>query len=156
MKLQDIIDGCIAVEHAAASLYATFMDLFPQEKSFWLELHNDEREHASMLSNSTYTEAIDLLPSKDLLPSMEQIESTIDFTRKRNNFIKSNPVTVEEALRTALRLEESMTEIFANELLANLLAHDYESLSRKLFMAEKMHKDKIEDLMIERGFLQLS
>ncbi|MBI5739711.1 MAG: hypothetical protein HZA16_03230 [Nitrospirae bacterium] len=156
MNQQNLINGCIAVEEAAASLYGTFMDLFPGEKAFWQQLHSDELEHASMLSNSTYFEAIDLLPSQDMLPSVEQIESALGFTRKRNEFIKSNPVTFEEALRTAHRLEESMAEMFANELLANLLADNFESLSRKLFQAEKIHIDKIEDMMIKRGFLQMS
>ncbi|RJQ51338.1 MAG: hypothetical protein C4526_10150 [Nitrospiraceae bacterium] len=156
MEQQNLINGCIAVEEAAASLYRTFMDLFPGEKSFWQELHSDELEHAAMLSNSAYTEAIDLLPSQDMLPSVEQIERALDFTGKRNEFIKANPVTFEEALKTAHRLEESMVEIFANELLANLLAKDYESLSRKLFQAEKIHIDKIEGMMLKMGFLQLS
>jgi len=156
MEQQNIINGCIAVEEAAASLYKTFMDLFPEEKLFWQDLHMDELEHASMLSNSTYSETIDLLPSQNMLPSVEQIESTLDFARKRNEFMRANPVTFEEALKTAHRLEESMAEIFANELLANLMADNYESLSRKLFQAEKIHIDKIENMMIERGFLQVS
>jgi len=156
MEQQNIINGCIAVEEAAASLYKTFMDLFPEEKLFWQDLHMDELEHASMLSNSTYSETIDLLPSQNMLPSVEQIESTLDFARKRNEFMRANPVTFEEALKTAHRLEESMAEFFANELLANLMADNYESLSRKLFQAEKIHIDKIENMMIERGFLQVS
>jgi len=156
MEQQNIINGCIAVEEAAASLYKTFMDLFPGERSFWQDLHMDEVEHAAMLSNSTYSETIDLLPSQDMLPSVEQLESTIDFARRRNDFIKANPITFEEALKTAHRLEQSMAEIFANELLPHLMAQDYESLSRKLFQAEKIHIGKIEDMMIKMGFLQMS
>ena len=65
-------------------------------------------------------------------------------------------MTFEEALRIALRLEESMVEIFANEFMAHLFASDYESLSHGIVAAEKLHINKIEDMMIEKGFMQLS
>lgn len=156
MEQQNIINGCIAVEEAIASLYRTFMDIFPKEKLFWQDLYRDELQHAAMLSNGLNAAAIDLLPSKDLLPSVKLIESTLDYARKLNAHIKSNPVPLEEALKTALRIEESMVEIFANELLANIFAQDYESLSRRLFTAECIHKDKIERMMIEKGFLKVS
>jgi hypothetical protein len=37
MKLQDIIHGCITMEQTVASIYSTFMKLFPEEKSFWAD-----------------------------------------------------------------------------------------------------------------------
>jgi hypothetical protein len=49
-----------------------------------------------------------------------------------------------------------MVETFANELIANVFSVDYESLSDRIIMSEKAHISKIEDMMVKRGFLQLS
>jgi len=156
MELHELINGYIAVENAVASLYRIFMDFFPKEKPFWQDLYRDELEHSFWLSDCSFAESIDLLPSKDLLPSMKLIESTLKFTSRTISHTKSNPVTLEEALKIALKLEESMVETFTNELRANLLASDYKSLSEKLITAEKAHINKIEDMMISKGFLQIS
>ena len=156
MELHELINGYIAVENAVASLYRIFMDLFPKEKPFWQDLYRDELEHSFWLSDASFTESIDLLPSTDLLPSMKLVESTFKFTNITISHTKTNPVTLEEALKTALKLEESMVEMFTNELRANLLASDYQSLSEKLIAAEKVHINKIEDMMISKGFLQIS
>jgi rubrerythrin len=156
MEIINIINGCVAMEEAVASIYRTFMRLFPEEKTFWEDLANDETQHQAWITDAKYIESIDLLSSKDILPSMEHIALSLKSTALTIEHIKSNPVTLEEALKIALRLEETMVEIFANELTANLFAHDYESLSRRLITAEKLHVSKIEDLMIERGFMQVS
>lgn len=156
MELHELINGYIAVENAVASLYRIFMDLFPKEKPFWQDLYRDELEHSYWLSDVSFAESIDLLPSTDLLPSMKLVESTFKFTNRTISHTKTNPVTLEEALKTALKIEESMVETFTNELRANLLASDYASLSEKLITAEKAHINKIEDMMISKGFLQVS
>lgn len=156
MELHELINGCIAVENAVASLYRTFMDLFPDEKLFWQDLYRDELEHSFWLSDGSFAESIDLLPSTDLVPSMKLIESSFKFANRTISHIKSNPITLEEALKIALKLEESMVETFTNEIRANLLASDYASLSEKLIMAEKAHINKIGDMMISKGFLQVS
>lgn len=156
MELKNFINGCRAVEETVAFIYRTFADFFPEHRSFWEDLYRDELEHSFWLSDSNHTEAIDLLPSEDLLPSMEVIERTLSFALGKSEYIRSNPVTFEEALNLALQLEESMVETFTNELAANLFASDYKSLSRKIITAEKLHINKIEDMMIGKGFLQLS
>jgi hypothetical protein len=132
------------------------MKLFPEEKSFWADLFNDEMQHHSWLTSARYIETIDLLPSKDILPSAAHIENSLKSAMNTAAHIKSNPVTFEDALKIALILEESMVEIFANEFMAHLFASDYQSLSKGIVAAEKLHINKIEDMMIERGFLQLS
>jgi hypothetical protein len=156
MDLKNVIDGCIHMEQIVASIYSMFMQFFPEEKIFWEDLFRDESDHALWLTDADYIESIDLLPSTDILPSIKQIENSLRFAENRMLQIKSNPVTMEEALNIALKLEETMVEAFANELKANLFASDYRSLSEKLLIAEKLHIDKIEDMMIKKGFLQLT
>jgi len=152
----DLISGCIAVEEKAASIYRIFMDIFPDERAFWEDLYRDEIEHSFWLSSGSHSEAIDLLPSRKTLPSIEHVTSTLKFIEGKIAQVKTNPVTFETALTTALEIEESMVEIFTNELSANLLSTDHKTLNDKLIAAEKIHVTKIEDMMISRGFLQLS
>ena len=156
MALKNFINGCKAVEESVASIYRTFADFFPEYSSFWEDLYRDELEHSFWLSNAANTEAIDLLPSQDMMPTMDIIERTLAFAHGKSMHIKLNPVSLEEALRTALQMEESMVETFTNEMTANLFASDYESLNQKIIAAEKRHISKIEDMMIRKGFLQLS
>lgn len=144
------------MEKAVASIYGFFMQLFPEERPFWEDLFKDEMQHQSWLMDSHFFESIDLLPSTDILPSMELIKSSLQIAADTSRRIKSGPVTLEEALKTALRLEKLMVETFANELMANVFASGYQSLGEKILFAERLHIGKIEDMMIERGFLQLS
>jgi len=156
MELHEIIKGCVAMEQAVANIYTVFARRFPGEKNFWEDLSQDEDEHASWLRNVNFFEMIDLLPSEDMLPTRELIQTSLKFAESKNRYLRSNPVELEDALQLALRLEETMVEVFANHLIANVLSTSYESLSQKLIMAEKVHIGKIEDLMIAKGFLQLS
>lgn len=144
------------MERQVASIYSMFMRFFPDEKSFWDDIAHDELDHASWLSNVNFLEMIDLLPSKDLLPTFEIIENSLKYVEQKSVELKSRVLNLEGALKLALRLEESMVEIFANQLIANVVSTNDESLSEKLLMAEKIHIDKIEDMMIQKGFLQLS
>lgn len=156
MDMNHFINGCIAVEETVASLYRIFMDIFPDERPFWQDLYKDELEHSFWLASGSRSEVIELLPSKKLLPSIKHVTSTLVFVEQKIAQVKTNPVTFEAALTTALEIEESMIEIFTNEITANLLATDHKSLNDKLVAAEKLHVTKIEDMMISRGFMQLS
>jgi rubrerythrin len=156
MELHKIIHGCIAMERAVTDIYSAFAQRFPEEKVFWEDLARDEQDHASWLSSVSFFEMIDLLPSAEILPSKELVDNSLNFAKNRGRLLKRNPVDLEDALKLALHLEESMVEIFANQLIANVLGTSDESLSRKILMAEKIHKGKIEDMMITKGFLQLS
>jgi hypothetical protein len=156
MDVYDFMSGCIEVERSVANIYRTFANMFPEEKDFWIELYRDELEHTIWLSIEKNIEAMDLLPANTPLPTPELIESTLLNIRRQAAHIMSNPVTLEYALETALRIEGSTIEVFTNELSANIFAVDEESLQEKLVTAEKIHINKIENLMIDRGFLQLS
>jgi rubrerythrin len=156
MELPKIIHNCFVMEQTVSSIYSYFIQLFPDEKLFWTDLYLDELDHATWLSKANYTGMIDLLPSTDLIPALELVDSSVRFAEERKKQIMSRPVPFEDALNIALKLEETMVETFTNELIANVLSVDYESLSDRIIMSEKAHISKIEDMMMKRGYLQLS
>jgi rubrerythrin len=54
---------------------------------------------------------------------------------------------MKNALKLALKLEESMVETYSNELIAKLLSCDDESSYKKLLADEKKHIDKVRKMM---------
>ncbi len=156
MGLPGIIHGCLEMEQTVSSIYSYFVQLFPVEKLFWTDLYQDETEHAIWLTKANYTAMIDLLPSTDLIPTLALVKSSVRFAEERNKEIRSTPLSFEDALNIALRLEGTMIEMFANQLIAHVLSVDDESLSDRIIISEKEHIAKIEGMMMKKGFMQLS
>ncbi len=159
MGIHDRINGCIAIEQAAADIYSAFMGLFPEEKGFWEGLYNDEIDHAALLSEADYLDVFTKLPTRTELPSMLSIENTLEYAQDMSMQIKLSPVSLEGALNIALKLEESIVETFSNELTSDLMAEDDDSFIMdfgKILIDERGHVSRIKDMMIKKSFLKLS
>jgi rubrerythrin len=156
MNAQELISGCIEIEQAAAHIYSSFMQLFPEERGFWEGLVNDELSHTSFLLEANRVGMFDGVPSEEMLLSGRIIFDTVVFTRNVKNNILYGPVSLEDALKIALKLEETMVEIFTNQLIAKLSNYQSQSALDEMLAAERYHLDKIRNRMIEAGFLKLS
>ncbi len=154
--MHDLIKGCIAIEKTAASIYGTFMQLFPKEKNFWEDLFNDEIDHASFLTDVDSVGIFDELRAAALPLPVQLVEKTFKFAGNMNREINLNPVSFENALKMALKLEETMVEIFTNKAIASLLFSEDKPFAEKILLSERLHVDKIKDMMIKKGFLKLS
>ena len=155
MEMNDFINGCIAMEKAAELVYSSFMQLFPQEKDFWGDLVKDEMSHASFLIDADNLGLFDKIKLTYSPLSMPLLEKTIKFAENINNQIRFNPVSLEDAFKMALKLEESILETFTNNLMGALLTDPKLSFDR-LLSETRLHADKIRDMMIQKGFLKLS
>jgi rubrerythrin len=142
------------MEEAVASIYGTFIRLFPHEKSFWEDLYQDEKKHSSFLIESTACGTFDKMKGIDRGLSMPLLNRTQKYIENVINHIRANPVSLEEALKMALEIEETTVETFTNELISNLGASDSNAFLQML-MEEKTHVAKIKSKMIEKGFLKL-
>jgi rubrerythrin len=159
MELNERINGCIAVEEAAESIYRTFVKLFPKERNFWEGLVNDEIDHSSFLKDAASLALINEHPLQAQTPLMPFIVKTLEFTESVKKRIMLNPISLEQALNIALKLEESMVESYANELIADFKADDKESYYiniQKMLNEERGHINKVRNTMIEKGYLKLS
>jgi rubrerythrin len=159
MELHDRINGCIAVEEAAASIYKTFVKLFPKEKDFWEGLVNDEMDHSSFLKDASSLNLINGHPLQAQPPLIQFIVKTLEFAESVRKRIMSNPISLEDALNIALKFEESMVESYANELIADFKADDKESYFinlQKMLNEERGHINKVRNMMIKKGYLKLS
>ncbi len=156
MKRDNVINGCVAIEEAAASIYGRFMQMFAEERRFWEDLVNDEMQHSAFLQNADYLGILEQLGTTDLLPSITLIEKTLAFADNVSKQIKLNPVSLEDALKMSLKLEESMAETFANESILKFLSANDEFLLEKILSSERLHIDKIRNMMIQKGFSKIS
>ena len=159
MEPSNRINGCIAIEEAAASMYRTFIKLFPNEKDLWEGLFKDEIDHSSFLKDAASLGIFSRLPIQAQPPSIPFIEKTLEFAQSMNKRIMLNPVSFEDALSIALKFEESIVETYANELIADFKADEDKSYFmdvEKMLIEERGHINKIRNMMIKKGFLKLS
>lgn len=143
------------MEDTVAAIYERFMQLFPQEKDFWEDLYKDERDHISFLMEAAEGGRFNEMQPDNLGFSMSQLDRTRTFIENISNNIKSNSVSLQDALNMALQIEEAVVEAFTHELIACLSPSDNTTFLQML-MEEKTHIAKIKNMMIEKGFLKLS
>ncbi len=157
-ELKDRINGCIAMEHAAASIYSSFVNMFPDEKEFWEGLLNDETEHASFLIDTSNLEDSIIPHTETPPPQLPLIIKTIEFANQMKVGLKFSSVSLEEALKLALQLEESMVELYANELISDVLLDGKFNTEEfhSVLDSEKKHVSRIRDMMLKKGFLHHS
>lgn len=158
-ELKDRLNGCIAVEYAVAAVYNSFMKIFPDERNFWEGLHNDEVAHSAFLINALNLYDSAHLPPEMHPPALPYVVKTLEFANNINYKIRLNPISLKEALKMALELEETMVETFVNDLMGSLL-NDNKILSgsdiEKVIAAEKEHASRIRNMMFRKGFLRSS
>ena len=154
MEIYQFVNGCLVMENAVASIYSNFMQLFSEEKDFWGDLYNDEQKHASFLMEAADQGLFDEINTEDLPLSMPLFDRTRKFVENIMDQIKFNPLSLEEALKIALKLEETLVETFTNYLIADLSPNRNAIL--EMFTEEKSHIDKIKKMMIKKGFSKLS
>ena len=148
MEQKDFIDGCIKVETSVASIYSKLMRLFPDKKEFWGSLLNDEREHIAFLNGVKSLELITEVEKLDFPPSMNIIKKTIKLADKVNEKLCGNLNTMKDALKMVRKLEESVVEIYSNQLIARLLSCEDETAIAKLVGDDdKSHIKKIRKMM---------
>jgi rubrerythrin len=156
MNIQELIGGCIEIEQAAAHIYSNFMQLFPKERVFWEDLVNDEMSHTTFLLEANRIGMFDDVQREEMLLSGQIVSNTVAFTRNVKNMILYGPISLEDALKIALKLEETMVEIFTNQLISNLSHYQSQSALDQMLNAERSHVDKIRKKMIDAGFLKLA
>jgi hypothetical protein len=112
MAVRDTINKCIELEQAIASIYSTFMKKFPEDRDFWEDLCNDEMKHASLINDADKAGFFSRYPVKSMISSIPFVEKTIEFAEGIKEQIRSGTVTPEYAFETALKLENTVVEIF--------------------------------------------
>ena len=147
MTKDSIINGCMKVEKTAAAIYQKLMIKFPEERDFWKELFDDEKNHISFLKDVKSLGLTDVMEKTDPLPSKKIINEALRLADDLKVKISSDSVSLKKALAMALKLEESIVETYTNKLIADLLACEGGVSHKKVVADEKTHIRKIKKMM---------
>jgi hypothetical protein len=150
--LSERIKTCVAIESGIADIYHSFARLFPKAKTFWYELAMEEENHASVLLIGSRYVKLGILPNYIVPKSLHKMNSTlqlIDYTKKR---IKSDDISMKEALDTAMKLELTMEESYLLEVLTRETNNEVIARLQKLLGDTKLHITKISEYMQKKGY----
>jgi hypothetical protein len=147
MGKNDFINGFLNVEKSASSIYMNLMKKFPEKKEFWKSMFEDEIEHLSFFKDVKSLKLTGELKKMDSTPSMEVINKTLKSASSISGKITRRSLTLKDALKMTLKLEESMVETYTNKLIANLLSCENEPSYKKILADEKKHINKIKNMM---------
>jgi hypothetical protein len=153
---QELIKGCVAIEKMVALIYSQFMQLFPEEKVFWENLYKDEIRHSLFLIEAGTLGLFNDIKDSEMLLTVPLIHKTLNFAEKISVRVQSNPVSLEDALKLALKLEESIVETFANDMIAVFSAGENRMTIQNMLAEEGEHVDKIRNKMIEKGYIKVA
>lgn len=153
---QELIKGCVAIEKTVALIYSQFMQLLPGEREFWEDLYKDEIKHSLFLVEAGTLGLFNSLKDSEMLLTIPLIQKTLSFAEKISARVQSNPVSLEEALNLALKLEESIVETFANDMIAVFSAGEDRMSVQNMIAEERKHIDKIRNKMIEKGYMKVA
>ncbi len=155
MGIRQKINCCISIEQVASSLYSTFMKKFPKERGFWKDLYEDEEDHVSFLKGVNYFGIITKVPTRVQPPPLTSIKEDLIFARDLKKQVKSQAISLEKALKMALKLEEIMAEIFTNDLIAEARSGNDKLFTldlERILRSEKTHIKKIKTMIKKKGY----
>jgi len=146
---QKILMNCVDLEVAVSLIYKAFMMMFPPERDFWGQLAHEEEDHARLYLAGDILQVTGIYAGIRFPPAAF-ITKTLEFTEQIREQILNHPVTLQEALDMALKLEKTVAEsiVFdlpdnSNPVIANL---------RRIITETESHVDRIERFMIDKGF----
>jgi hypothetical protein len=115
MELSAKINGCLAIEQGTASIYSTFMRMFPNEKEFWEDLVKDEADHFAVFKDPDFFKVLSKLPEEAQPPPMPYIEKTLEFIKSMRKHIMLSSISLEEITYNIFRTNKAMvTSILVN------------------------------------------
>lgn len=143
-----VIEKLVTVELKAAELYQIYAEKFTDYQQFWQDIVKEEKLHAKGLNmlNSLNSEDTELNGAiLDRFP-LDMIESTINFINNCINEADQPNFTIQQALNTALNIENCIIE----ENIYEVFHSDNDELKQlfELIVHETwQHADKIECLL---------
>jgi len=113
------------------------------------QLAEEEERHEDILTISTEFHKIDALPDKVVPDSPFKIRESLDLAEKMKRAIEENELSLQQVLQMALSLEESVAELYFNELMNEKSDDDVISYLQKYYKDEMSHADRIKQYILE-------
>ena len=153
MNIPEWIAGCMEVERRMSEIYALLEDKFPKERTLFSTLNEEEMRHIQTLS---LVEPTDDYGAKDLSREARMLLRTLDAADTFILKAKFTPLQLEEALRTALGLEEGVVENFATSLPRMGEELSEQERVTALYSDSTRHADMLREALVRNGYMRLS
>jgi len=153
IRTSKILNLCLDIEQACADIYLFYMDRFkdnPTMHTLWHKTAHEEINHANSIKLALGCRDMDC---REKNRDIHRYESAKVRVLEILNHVRSTPPTIEDALRSTIRLEKKLNEFHVSCVL------DFEDPSaKKLFQSlldgDKGHIEALEDayrnLVIDR------
>lgn len=146
-----ILDESVDLEYTISLLYFLFSQTFPQTSLFWGRLWIEEQDHANLLK--TCCDMIDKndVDTRDIVwPDLEKVKSIDQRIRELIVQYEKKPPPLQEALSTALQIEQAAEEYQIRVTEESPLPQDHSEaleIVRKLNSDERNHAQRIGEYM---------
>lgn len=146
-ELGERIRACVIVELLAAGIYRRMADLYPEQSSFFMELHLEEKNHAALLTAGKGLLIKEKVPDHVAPDSLSEINEAIDCARNINERLGKEGVSLKEALELALRFENTSAENNFHEAFDEKSDSEIIQKLRKLRVESGHHAGRIKLLL---------
>lgn len=148
------LEQFIEVELRVADLYLLFSSIFPADRDFWWQLCVEENNHAALLrAGKDHFLDEGFIPEELLRVNTDEFKHTLGEVEGLIERFRRTAPAAEEALRTALMLEEQAGEAHYQQVMASGNISASTKLFQTLNQMDKDHAARIRKLMIDRGYL---
>lgn len=109
-KSKDIISKMEMLERDIGHLYKIFASIFPSSYSFWIQLYQEEEEHARLLGELEKQSQYGKIFFDDTRFSLNAIQTTIRYVMQKISEANNNIITEQDALNIAWDIENGLLE----------------------------------------------
>ncbi len=144
----EIINNLANCETAIAELYATYSEIFPDRKDFWLNLSGKEKHHAALLQSLRKQ-----LSNGNIFYNIgrfdqNSIQSLLNTIQSANALAKENNASQSQAIRTALSIESSVVDAHFYDIVKSDAA-EFKIIADKLSTDTYDHVKTVRNKMLE-------
>ena len=156
-KSDDILTACLRMEVLCADIYRELARIypgnqFPNENFLFNTLADSEDRHAFIVQLGMRFNKINKMHDMIVLDIVSQINDAIDRAKTVQSHIRTEKVSLKEMLKILIEIEESIAEIYLQDLMRNKTDSTILSYLQKFYTDEKHHAEMIKDLMKEKGY----
>lgn len=144
------------VERLVAEIYLVFAHRFREDLDFWEDLSLEELEHINILNLvETYGPFEDDESDAPKLSKEEAIMRTLSYIHGVKERVNAAPLTRVSTFKYALDLEDTMVEMYLNEL-KELERMDKSKEMQRILTEERTHNEMIVQYMENNGLAHYS
>jgi rubrerythrin len=151
MEFSEKLQACLRVETLCEEIYYSLCGLFPEAGELFRQLAEEEERHADILTICTGFHDIGALPEVVVPDSAPHIQKSVEVAEGLKRTIQEETLSLGAALEKALELEESVAEIYFNELMAGESDAEVVSHLQRYYKNEMSHTEKIRRFIQENG-----